>query len=92
MTVDVVRLSRPERDEADEVGSRDEGDDQGKDKDSRGLVDSLGEHWEFGKACFPDDEEYDEDSSEKKRYKNVDRGPWIHVPAPLHAGHWNKVS
>lgn len=31
MAVDVVRLGGPKGDEADEVGSRDKGNDQGKD-------------------------------------------------------------
>lgn len=90
MTVDVVCLSGPECDQANKVGSRDEGDDQGKDKDSRGFDDPSGKHGELGEACFPDDKEYDEDGSKKKRYKDMDRGPWIHVAAPLHAGHWDR--
>lgn len=56
MTVDVESLGRPKHQNGKEVGTRDEGDDQGEGEDTGFLAETLGEHGEFGKLGFPDAE------------------------------------
>jgi hypothetical protein len=90
MSVDVESLGRPEHEDREEVGSRDEGDDQGQDQSSRSLVQAPGEHGKLGELGLPNAESDDEDNTDDERRDNVSRTPFILVTAPLHSAHEEK--
>ena len=77
MAVDIESLSRPKHEIGEEVGSGDEGDQEGKRQDARVLLESLREHGEFGAVCFPKQEGDDEDGTEDERRKDMGRTPGI---------------
>lgn len=56
MSVGVVRLSWPEEQDGEEVGSRDEGYDQGKKQDSWLFCNGSGKHWIWRKFPLIDTE------------------------------------
>jgi len=56
LTIDVECLCGPEEQDGEEVGARDEGDDEGQDEDARVLLQASWKHRELGKFPFPDKE------------------------------------
>ena len=77
MTVNIERLCRPKHEVAEEVGTRDEGDEKGESKNPRGLSEPLWEHGVLRAVRFPEEESYDEDSTEDEWGKNMGRVPGV---------------
>ena len=65
LTIDVECLCGPEKQDGEEVGSRDEGDDQRQDEDARILFETSGKHGKLGEFPFPDEEGCDQAHSDE---------------------------
>ena len=71
-TVYVVDLSRPEQEHIEEVGTRQEGDEESDDhSQARGAEDSWRNHGVSGEFCLPDEEGNDENDTDAERHENV---------------------
>ena len=79
VSIHVERLGRPEHEDGEEIGARDEGDDECEREDARLLAQTLGEHGVLCTVYFPEDEGYQEDGTKDKRHKNVRRAPFVLV-------------
>lgn len=77
MAVHVESLRGPEHDDREEVGARDEGDDQGQGQNARFLLQARWEHGKFGPLDFPNGKGDAECSSEEERDEDVSRGPLV---------------
>lgn len=89
VAVHIECLRRPEHENGEEVGTRDEGDDEGQSEDSGLLSQSL---WEHGIFCvaLPDHKSHDENSAQDQRCEHVRTRPRVLVPSPLHSHHEEK--
>ena len=77
MAIDVEGLSGPEHQEGEEIGPRDEGDEQCQRQNPRILLQSSWEHGERGKPSFPDEEADEEHNSDDDGSNYVCRSPWV---------------
>lgn len=86
MAVDVEGLCGPEQQNREEVGTRDEGDDEGESQDTGLFPEARWEHWEFGTVDLPEAEGNQQDRSKNEWHKGVSRVPWILVASPKQTG------
>ncbi|KAK0888204.1 hypothetical protein LTR57_025553, partial [Friedmanniomyces endolithicus] len=70
VAIDVESLSRPEHQNRKEVGSGDEGDDEGQAKDARILSRTLREDGMLRKFGLPQEETHQQDDAEDERCKD----------------------
>ena len=77
MAVHIVRLSRPEEDDGEKIGSGDEGDDERHGQDPWVLPETAWEHGIFGAPQFPGHECYEQENPEERRGEHVCRVPFI---------------
>ena len=87
MTINVERLRRPEHEDREEVGSRDERNNKCQPKNPGLLTKSLGEHGMFGSVSFPEDKGDEESDTQDQGREHVCAGPLVLVATPLHAHH-----
>lgn len=87
VTVDIEGLGRPEHENAEEVGSRDESDDQSEQQDAGRLHKSPWEHWKLGELGFPHGESDKEGDTEDEWDQDMCRAPLVLVATPLHTSH-----
>ena len=108
VSIHVERLGRPEHEDGEEIGARDEGDDKCESEDARLLAQTLGEHGVLCTVYFPKDEGYEQNCTEDKRHEHVGGAPFVLVsvvmlaeagrgveydlPSPLHSHHEEKHS
>jgi hypothetical protein len=71
MAVDVESLGRPEHEVGEEVGPRDEGDEQSEQEDARVLLQSRWEHGEFGPVDLPEPKCHEENGTEDQRGEDM---------------------
>ena len=71
VAVDVVGLGGPEQEHREEIGARDEGNDEGQDQVPPRLAQTRGQHGLLGAVCFPETEGDEEDDAEKERHERV---------------------
>ena len=77
VAVGVEGLSWPEKQDGEEIRTRDEGDNESEKKDPRLFLYPSGKHGVFGPICLPPDEAGQECSSYKERREDVCRLPWV---------------
>ena len=75
----------PEHDDREEVGSRDEGDDEREAQDARILSQTLGKHRILRPERFPEEEADQHGGSENERDEHMCASPAVLVSAPLHS-------
>lgn len=84
MAIHIVRLSRPEEDDGEKIGSGDEGDDERHGQDPWVLPETAWEHRIFGTPQFPGHECNEQENPEERRGEHVCRVPFILPPISLH--------
>ena len=77
MAIDIVGLSRPEKEYREEVGTADEGDDQGQIEDVRSLLESRRKHWILGSFPLPDKEGNYEEEADEEGCENMGGSPIV---------------
>lgn len=90
MSVGVERLSWPKEQNREEVRSRDEGNDEGKEQDSRLFRNGSWEHGIRCKLPLIDAKRSEECKTDKHRCQDVSTTPRILVTTPLYASHEEK--
>ena len=79
VSVHIERLRRPEHEDREEVGARDECNDERKTENARLLTQTFGEHGVLCAVCLPPDEGDDENSTQDEWCEDMCRAPGILV-------------
>ena len=77
MTVNIERLSRPEHEHREEVGSGDESDDQSQTQGSRLLLQACGEDGVFSAVYLPETKGSEQEEAKDQRGKDVSGAPGV---------------
>ncbi len=71
VAVDVEGLGGPKQEHREEIGARDEGNDEGQDQIPPRLAETVGQHRVLGAVGLPQTEADDEEDAQQERHEGV---------------------